>query len=66
MSIGLDANRETLSFKTQPNKRVKIQEPFINRLLIMNPCFMKPSYHPSQIEPVAKQQAFKFQDPLRN
>jgi hypothetical protein len=27
---------------------------------------MKPSYHPSQIEPVPKKQAFKFQDPLRN
>ena len=43
-----------------------MQEPFINRLLSMNPSFMKPSYHPIQIEPVPKQQAFKFKDPLRN
>ncbi|RHN80366.1 hypothetical protein MtrunA17_Chr1g0187461 [Medicago truncatula] len=51
MSIILDANRETQSLRTQTKQRVRMQEPFLNRLLSMNPSFMKPSYHPIQIEP---------------
>lgn len=66
MFIILDAKRETWSINIKTTKKEGEHARTIHSSIDSESCFMKPSVHPNQIEPAPKQQAFKFQDPLRN